>query len=109
MALRNESWPAGHVKNFNVGHYTQTVQSNIFIPAMLIGTIDFYHFLQFSLTLTLPGGRKVSAKQNLLISFFAHFSSDQNEIRCGNDIIQAEHHEIPMHRLRLCDHHLQIL
>ena len=35
-------------KNFTVGHYTQTVQPNLFIPAMLIGTIDFYHFIQIS-------------------------------------------------------------
>ena len=56
-------------KNFNAGHYTQTVQPNCFIPAMLIGTIDFYHFMPFSLTLTLPGGNKVSAKPNQLASF----------------------------------------
>ena len=37
-------------------------------PARLIGTIDFYHFIPLSLTLTLPGGHKVSAKQNLLAS-----------------------------------------
>ena len=42
-------WPAGgpssclsvlRGKNFNVGHYTQTVE-----PNLLIGTIDFYHFM----------------------------------------------------------------
>ena len=27
-------------KNFNIGHYTHTFQSDCFIPAMLIGTID---------------------------------------------------------------------
>ena len=56
-------------KNFSVGHNTQNVQLMIFIPAMLIGTIDVNHFVTFSLTLTLPGGHKVIAKQNLLASF----------------------------------------
>ena len=56
-------------KNFYVGHYTQTFEPNLFIPAMLIGTVDFYHFIRLSLTLTLPRVRKVSAKQNLLASF----------------------------------------
>ena len=32
---------------------------------MLIGANDFYHFISLSLTLTLPGGHKVSSKQNL--------------------------------------------
>ena len=36
---------------------------------MLIGNIDFYHFIPLSLTLTLLGGHKVSAKQNLLAAF----------------------------------------
>ena len=39
------------------------------LPAMFLGTIDFNHFIPLSLTLTLPGGHKVSAKQNLLASF----------------------------------------
>ena len=55
-------------RKFNIGHYTQTLQPNLFIPAMLIGTIDFYQFILFSLTLALPGGHMVSAKQNLLAS-----------------------------------------
>ena len=38
----------------------------LFIPTMHIGTIDFYNFIPFSLTLTLPWGHKVSTKQNLL-------------------------------------------
>ena len=42
---------------------------NLFIPAMLIGTIDFNHFILLSLILTLPAGHKVIAKQNLLASF----------------------------------------
>ena len=39
---------------------------------MLIGTIYVCHFAPLSLTLTLPGGHKVSAKQNILASFFSH-------------------------------------
>ena len=53
-------------QNFNIGHYTQTLQPFFFIPTMHIGTIDFYHFIPLSVALTLAGGHKVSAKQNLL-------------------------------------------
>ena len=60
-------------KTFSTGHYTQTVQPNCVIPAMLIGTTDFYHFIPLSLTLTLPGDYKISAKQSLLASFFHTF------------------------------------
>ena len=56
-------------KKSNIGHSTQTVLRNFFLPAMLIGTIHFYHFIPLSLTLTVPGGHKVSAKQYLLASF----------------------------------------
>ena len=48
------------------------VQAIFFVRVMLIGaigTIDFYHFVPLSLTLTLAGGHKVSTKQNLLASF----------------------------------------
>ena len=41
-------------KNFGVGHSMQTVQPNLFY--MLIGIIDFYHFILLSQTLTLPAG-----------------------------------------------------
>ena len=47
----------------------QTVQPNLFIPAMLIGTIDFYHSKHLSVTLILARGHKVSTKQNILTSF----------------------------------------
>ena len=77
MALCNESCSSGQLavlrgKNFNVIHYTQTFQPNVFIPAQLIGTIDFYHFMPLSLTLS-QGGHKVSAKQNLFASFSPTF------------------------------------
>ena len=51
-----------------LGYYMQTIQPNFFIPAILIGTIDFYHFVSL-LTLTSPRGHKVSMKLNLLASF----------------------------------------
>ena len=34
----------------------------MFIPAMLINTIDFYHLMRLSLTLTVAGGHTVSSK-----------------------------------------------
>ena len=59
----------------------QSFQQNIFIFVMLIGTIDFYHFMPLSVTLT--GGHKVSAKQNILASF----SSTLQLIRVKFDIV----------------------
>ena len=56
-------------KTFNIGHYTQTFQLKFFIPAMLIDSIDFYNLIPLSMTLTVPGGHKVSAKQDLFASF----------------------------------------
>ena len=64
--------------SFSVGHYTQTVQPIFFKPAILLCTIDFYCFILLSLTLA--RGHKVSTQQNLLASFFAHFSSDQLQL-----------------------------
>ena len=66
--------PAGqqaglHDKDLSIGHCKQTVLPKFFVPAMLIGTIDFCHFISLSLTLTFLWGHRVSAKQNLLASF----------------------------------------
>ena len=52
-------------QNLNVEHYIQTVQP-FFISALFIDSFGGYHFTPLSLTLTLPGGHKVSAKQTLL-------------------------------------------
>ena len=57
-------------KNFNCGHYTKTVQPNVFIHVLLIDTIDCCHFIPLSLTLTLPGGHKIRAKPIAFI--FSH-------------------------------------
>ena len=68
-----------HGKNLSFGHYKQALEPILFIPAMLVGTIYFYHFLPLLLTLILAGGHKVSAEQNLFKSwlhFLTHFSSN---------------------------------
>ena len=73
-AICNQSCSSGRVaffcgKDYNVGHYTQTVQLRIFISAMLIGIVDLYRSILSSLTLTFGGDHKLSTKQNLLVSF----------------------------------------
>ena len=45
-----------HGTSSNVKHYIQTLLLNLFILAMLISTIDFYHFIPLSVTLSLAGG-----------------------------------------------------
>ena len=65
-------------KNLSVEHYIQTFQPNVFLPAMLIGTIDFYHFIPHSVTLTLTGGHKVSTKLSCWLHFLTHFSTHQH-------------------------------
>ena len=42
-------------RNFNIGHYMQSFQPNFVMPAMPIGTIDFYHFTPLSLVLGSQG------------------------------------------------------
>ena len=54
-------------KNFEVGH--TYISINCSIPIMLTGTIDFEHFIPFSLTFPSAGAHKASPKQNLLVSF----------------------------------------
>ena len=44
----------------------ENFQPNLFMPAMLVGTIDFYHLIPLPVTLTLAGDHKASTKQNLL-------------------------------------------
>ena len=71
----------------------QTIQSNFSIPAVVIGMIDFCHFIPLSLTLTLPGGHKHSTKQRLFGFIFSHTF---DLIRMKFDVmktIQAEHPE----------------
>ena len=76
-------------KNFNVGHYTQIFQQKSCIPAMLIGTICFYHYIPISLTLslTLPGGTRSAQSKISWLHFLAHFSTDQDETPCDVEAI----------------------
>ena len=73
-------------KNFNIVCYAQTFQLQIVVPAMLMETIDCYHFIQLSVTLTLAGRHKVSTMQNLLASF----SSTLFISGCGGEAVQVE-------------------
>ena len=67
LSGRAASWPSYMVRTYK--HYWQTFPPNLFIPAMIIGAIDVYCSIPLSVTLTLAGGHKVSAKQILLASF----------------------------------------
>ena len=66
----------------------QTVHPDFVIPAMLIGTFDFYYFIPLSLTLTLYEGRKVSTKQNLFIGYI--FSHTFHLIRLKFDVVMKQ-------------------
>ena len=69
--LSRESCLVGHAALcLSVLHGTHiNARKYIFIPAMLAGTIDFYHFIPLSLTLALPKDHKLSVKKNLMASF----------------------------------------
>ena len=105
MDLCNESRSSGRQK---LECWTLNTNSLIifFVPAKLIGIIDFYYFIPISPTLFIPGGHKVSAKQNLLASSLIprpsptpplphpKFSSHQTVTWCGDEAaIEAEHPE----------------
>ena len=64
-------WPAGHLawQKLVTLDITRKLFNHFLMLPMSVGTIDFYHFIPLSLTLTSTGGRKVSAKQNLLALF----------------------------------------
>ena len=66
MDLCNESRSSGWPANC----YTQTVQPNFFISAMLICTIDFYHFVPLSLTLTFRRGHLIRMKFDVVMKQF---------------------------------------
>ena len=65
-------WPSCMEKNFDIGFYLQTFQPIFFIPTMLIGTIDFYHFMPLSLTLTLPRVTRSAQSKTCWLHFLAH-------------------------------------
>ena len=71
---RPDGWTSVHLpvlcgQKINIGHCMQTFQSFFSVPAMLVATIDFYHFVPISVTLTVGGGLRVGTKQNLMASF----------------------------------------
>ena len=67
------SWPSCVAKALTLDITYKLFNQFLFIPAMLIDTIDFYHFILLPLTLTLAGGHKISAKQNLWAWFSCTF------------------------------------
>ena len=46
------------------------------MPAMIIGTIDLFHCMSFSMTMTFAEGHKDSKKQIVLGLFSGYFSTD---------------------------------
>ena len=58
-------------KTFNVAHFTQTFEPNVFISAILIGIIDIYYFLPLSLTLTLDGVTRSTQSETCWLYFLA--------------------------------------
>ena len=61
-----------------------------FKPAGVVGTNDF-RFISFLVTLCVDEGHKVRGKQNLLTSFFSHFSTDRNKIFSGNKVFPVKY------------------
>ena len=60
-------------KDFNMDLSMQTCQSNSLMPAMLIGTIDLYHFMPLSVTFALAEGhRKAKNRKQNLLNLFCH-------------------------------------
>ena len=53
------------VKSFSIKPYIQTFQANSFIPAALLGTINFCHFIPWSVASIMAYNHKVSRKQNI--------------------------------------------
>ena len=69
-------------KHTNIGHCAQTLQPNVFMPALCIATTDCFHSVPLSLTLILAGGHKVNTKRTPLASFSytPFFLADQDKI-----------------------------
>ena len=88
MDLCNKLCSAGRLSYFaNTGHFMQSFQPRLFISAMVIGIINFHHFIPLSLT------KSVQSKSPWL-HFLTHFSADQDEIWYGDQAkIQDQHHD----------------
>ena len=81
-------------KKCSVWHYMQTVRPIFFTPAMLIGITDIYHFILFSLTLTLLGCHKISVKQ----TYWLHISHTLHLIRMKFGVVVKQ---FKLNKLRL--------
>ena len=90
-------WPASYpvcaTKKLTL-YITRKLWTQIFIPSMRIGTVDFYHFILLSLTLTVAGVIRPGQSKACWLHFLPHFSSDENDIKCGDEAVQAENPEI---------------
>ena len=75
-------WTAGHpswkAKTFNVGHYTQTIQPDFCIAAVLIDTMISTIFYRFHLPWPCQGVARSAQSKTYWLHFLAHFSTDQD-------------------------------
>ena len=76
-----------HDKNFDVRHYPQTFQPGSFIPTFLLITIELYHFVPLSMTLTKAGVNKINGKKDLFASFSCTLSKKILLIRMKFDVV----------------------
>ena len=74
-------------KNIIVGNYTQTFLPIFFIPAMLRGTVNCYHFIPLSGTFDL--GHNVSTEKPVDFIFLHMFLLIR--MKCDENEIQVEH------------------
>ena len=85
--LCNELCLSNHLHGQNVWLYNANFLTNFFFMfAMLIGTIDFYHFIPLSLTLTLPGSQGQHEAKAVGLIFLCTF----HQIRIKFDIVMNE-------------------
>ena len=67
----------------------QTFQPDMFIPAMVIGTNDFYHFIQLPVTLTYAvGSQSQHEAKPVGFIFSIQFSFEEDETSYGDEAIQ---------------------
>ena len=74
-------------KNFNVEDYKETAQPNLFIPSVLICTIDFYNFIPFLWPWPCLGVARSAWGKTYELHFLPHFSTSQAEIWYDDEVI----------------------
>ena len=89
MDLCNQSCLSGEPASPLHIIYVKAFEPNSFIPVIHIGTLISTIYTTFN-DLHLGSSRKIR-KQNLLSSFFAHFSTGRDKIWCGDETVKAEH------------------